>query len=324
MSQVGVDQNFFEMGGHSLLATQVASRVRSTFGLELPLRYLFESPTVAGLAERVDAARRSPKSVPAPAIGRTPRGEHVPVSFSQERLWFLDQLLPDTSVYNIAQAWRLRGSLNGPALRQALNEIVRRHEALRTSFHAVEGEAFQVIAPSLELELPLVDLRRLPPADRERDALRLAGEEATRRFDLSTGPLIRASLLRLEDEEHVLLITMHHIVSDGWSLGVFFRELSISYEAYCRGETPELADLPIQYADFSTWQRQWLQGPCSLRNSSTGVTGCEPLHHSWAYRLTGHDHAFKRFTAPTSSFHFPRSCRPCSGDLVNVRMRRSS
>lgn len=261
LRQVSVDQNFFEMGGHSLLATQVASRVRSSFGIELPLRCLFESPTIAGLAERVDAARRSQRGVAAPSIGRAVREGNLPVSFSQERLWFLDQLLPDTSVYNIPEGWRFRGPLNGQALRQALNEIVRRHEALRTSFQTIDGQAFQLIAPSLELELPVVDLSELPSSDREREALRLASEEATRRFDLSTGPLIRASLLRLEHDEHVLLLTMHHIVSDGWSLGVFFRELSVLYEACCRGEASPLPELPIQYADFSIWQRQWLQGP---------------------------------------------------------------
>ena len=190
-------------------------------------------------------------------------GEDVfvfPMSFAQQRLWFLDQLEPGNSVYNIPAAMCLRGALNGAALEQSLNEIVRRHEALRTTFSVMEGQPVQVIAPGLALTLPVVDLGNLLETEREAEAQRLTIEEAQRPFDLAQGPLLRTTLLRLDKEEHILLLTMHHIVSDGWSMGVLFRELSALYEAFSAGKPSPLPELPIQYADFAVWQRQWLQG----------------------------------------------------------------
>jgi len=190
-------------------------------------------------------------------------GEDVfvfPMSFAQQRLWFLDQLEPGSAAYNIPAAIHLTGPLNMAALEQSLNEIVQRHEVLRTTFAIVEGQPVQVIAPTLTLTLPVVDPSNLPETEREAEARRLATEEARRPFDLARGPLLRTTLLRLGEEEHVLLLTMHHTVSDGWSMGVLYRELSALYEALSKGKPSPLPELPIQYADFAVWQRQWLQG----------------------------------------------------------------
>jgi amino acid adenylation domain-containing protein len=184
----------------------------------------------------------------------------LPLSFAQERLWFLDQWEPGSPVYNIYYAYRLLGRLNMTALEESLNEIVRRHEVLRTTFVAQEGRPYQVIAPRLRVALPVVELGGLPEAEREAEVDRLAREEAGRPFDLAGGPLIRTTLLRLGEREHVLLLAVHHIVFDGWSVGIFWRELGALYEAYSRGEPLPLAELAIQYADYALWQREWLQG----------------------------------------------------------------
>jgi amino acid adenylation domain-containing protein len=202
------------------------------------------------------------------SIPRRPGDGPPPASFAQERLWFLDQWEPDSPVYNLGSAFRLSGGLDVTALRQALNEIVRRHEVLRTSFGAQEGQPYQVIAPQLTVELPVVDLQGLPAAQREAEAQRLAREEMVRPFDLERGPLFRASLLRLGAGEHLLVVAMHHIVSDGWSDGILFRELEALYEAYHNGQSSPLAELPIQYADFAVWQREWLQGEVLERQLS--------------------------------------------------------
>jgi non-ribosomal peptide synthetase component F len=184
----------------------------------------------------------------------------LPLSYAQQRLWFLYQLEPDSPAYNITTPVRLTGWLNIAALEQSLNEIVRRHEALRTTFVLVEGQPFQRIAPALNLTLPLIDLRQLSLEERNAEALRIAKKEAWQPFKLEQGLLLRCSLLQLEQTEYLLLFTMHHIVSDGWSIGVLTRELTTLYEAFCCGQPSPLPELPIQYADFAVWQQQWLQG----------------------------------------------------------------
>jgi amino acid adenylation domain-containing protein len=196
-----------------------------------------------------------------PPLRRLPRHLELPLSFAQERLWFLDQLQPGSAVYNIPCAVRLTGLLDPVSVQQSLNETVRRHETLRTTFGEVDGRPVQVIAPSLLLEVPVVDLTALPPAKQEVEVQRLATEEAERPFDLSCGPLLRTTLLRLAVDEHVVLLTMHHIVSDAWSMGVLVRELIAGYLARAGGHPLTLPDLPVQYADFASWQREWLEGP---------------------------------------------------------------
>ena len=259
VKQVSIHDNFFDLGGHSLLATQLISRLRDTFCVEFPLRDLFESPTVAGLSERLEAFLRTELLVVPPLLPVERFGEML-VSFAQARLWFLEQLEPGSSAYNIPAAVRLTGSLDVAVLEQNLNEIVQRHEVLRTTFGMVSGEPRQVIAPALALTLRWVDLRDLPEAQQEIQVDRLATEEAQQPFDLAKGPLLRATLLHLGEAEHVLLLTMHHIVSDGWSMGVLIRELAALYQAFSTGKPSPLPQLPIQYADFAHWQRQWLQG----------------------------------------------------------------
>ena len=196
----------------------------------------------------------------AQTIPRRMARDSAPLSFAQQRLWFLDQLDPGSTVYNVPGSLRIRGLLDVTALQRSVNEILRRHEVLRTTFSMVEGQPVQIIAPSLSLSLPVIDLADHPKNEREDEARRFVSEEAGRPFDLARGPLMRVTLLRLDHEDHILLLTMHHIVSDGWSMGVLYRELLVLYEAFSHEQPSPLPDLPIQYADFSIWQRNWLQG----------------------------------------------------------------
>ncbi|MGE3435688.1 MAG: amino acid adenylation domain-containing protein [Blastocatellales bacterium] len=264
ISAVSVHDNFFAIGGHSLLATQVNSRLRDTFKVELPLRNIFEYPTIAGFAEKIETALAANAESQIPPLSPAPRDQDLPLSFAQERLWFLDQLTPGGASYNIAEAYKLSGPLNPEALEQSLNEVVRRHEVLRTTFAIPSGtkdaRPVQVIAPELRLSLPVVDLSGSSEAERKDDVERFAAEEARRPFDLARGPLLRATLLRLGAEEHVVLLTVHHIVSDDWSTFVYLREIAILYDAFIEGRPSLLPELPIQYADYACWQRQSLQG----------------------------------------------------------------
>ncbi len=260
VERVGVEEGFFELGGHSLLATQVVSRARQALGVEVPLRALFEAPTVAALAGRIEALRSEGSGRVAPPIERVSREGPLPASFAQQRLWVVDRLEPGSAAYNLPFALRLQGELDTAALRASLDALVRRHEALRTTFAEQGGVPVQVIHPAAPVELRELDLRGLPQAEREAGAERLASEETLRPFDLAHGPLLRSTLLRLDEEEHVLLFTLHHVVSDGWSMQVLVREVSALYGAFSRGEEPQLAELPVQYADFAVWQREWLSG----------------------------------------------------------------
>jgi amino acid adenylation domain-containing protein/FkbM family methyltransferase len=259
--RVGVRDNFFDLGGHSLLATQVVTRLREYLRSEVPLHAVFEAANAADLARRLEALLAAQAGVETPPLVPVPRPEgRAPVSFAQQRLWFLDRLEPGTTYFNVPAIFRLRGALDAALLEQTINEVVRRHEALRTSFVEERGEPVQVIAPSSDVPLRVVELADVPAPSREARARELAAEEAARPFDLATGPLLRALLLRLAEDEHIAVLTLHHIVADGWSMGVLVKEAMALYEALGRGEASPLEPLPIQYADFAVWQRGWLKG----------------------------------------------------------------
>ncbi len=257
-NRIGRNANFFDLGGHSLLATQVVSRVRQTFQIDLPIAEIFESQTVKGLAARISEALPTADTLVAPPIRRRARGERLPLSFAQQRLWFLDQLQPDSDQYNIPAFFRVQGLLDTTAFEAALREIVRRHEVLRTRFLRVDGTPEQIIDETSDFVVERADLTDMPPEQREVEVRRLARKEAKQPFDLATDPVLRAKLLSLSDDEHALFLTVHHIAADGWSLGILMRELTPLYEAFRRNEPSPLPELTLQYADFSVWQRKWL------------------------------------------------------------------
>ncbi|ARU62958.1 hypothetical protein CBW65_19700 [Tumebacillus avium] len=265
VDRIGQQDNFFEMGGHSLLATRLMSRVLDDFGVDLPLRMLFEAPTLSELSARIAEAQGSGMLAEeqGPVQGgrmEEEEAEALPTSFAQQRLWFLDQLIPNSPLYNIPMAYRVYGPLDEQALRESFNEIVRRHETLRTTFRMQDTIPEQVIAPALELPMPISSIEHLPEAEREAEVKRLADEEARLPFNLSTGPLVRAQLVRLSEQDHLMLFTIHHIIADGWSYGVLINELTTLYQAFVKGEPSPLPELPIQYGDFALWQREYLQG----------------------------------------------------------------
>ncbi|HXU44718.1 MAG TPA: condensation domain-containing protein, partial [Thermoanaerobaculia bacterium] len=263
---IGGRDNFFDLGGHSLLATQVASRLSEAFGFDLPLRALFEAPTVAGLADRIARLEATGRSAaPTPPLVRLPRDDSFrpPLTFGQLRLWFLDQLEQSAagrSAYNLPAAVRLRGKLSPAALAAALAEVARRHEGLRTTFALRGEEPEQVIAPPGSVPLPFADLAGLESAEREGEARRIATREVRRPFDLSLGPILRARLLRLDADEHALVLTVHHIASDGWSMDLLLAELSALSSAFAAARPSPLPEPAIQIADYAVWQRSWLAG----------------------------------------------------------------
>ncbi len=286
LDDIDIYTPFLEMGADSIVLMEVVQTIESTFGIKSTIRQLFEELTtidaladyIAKTANASKEVARSPErgwlqgeapcsgvrstsrkigdfSAPAGRALRSPisRDGNLPLSFAQTRLWFLEQLQPGSPTYNIPAAVRIRGILNVAALEQSFNTIIERHEALRTTFRTVNGEPVQVIAPRLSLTLPIVDLRELPDKEQETEVKRLFVQEAQQPFNLNQSPLMRVTLLQLSPNEHVLLLVMHHIISDGWSMGVLIRELAALYEAL------PLPELPIQYADYAHWQRQWLQ-----------------------------------------------------------------
>ena len=257
--RVGVTDNFFELGGHSLVATQVVSRVRKALGVEVGLRGLFTDPTVEAMAGEVERQRRG-GVVAIAGIERVKRDEGLELSYAQQRLWFIDQMEPGSAAYNIPAAVRLKGELDEEALCRSLSEIARRHEALRTTFPSSDGEPRQRIHQHLELRPEVIELRQAGEAERERELEEVLRVEAGRGFDLSKGPLIRAKLVRVAESDQVLMLNMHHIISDGWSLGVIVSELAHLYGAYARGVEPSLSEPEVQYADYAAWQRGWLRG----------------------------------------------------------------
>jgi amino acid adenylation domain-containing protein len=275
---IGIHDNFFDLDGHSLLATQVMVRLRKALGVELPLKELFENATVADLAARVAQIRQAPTSSPTarisqaiqtaeraeqefrPPLTRVSREAELPLSFAQLRLWFIDQIEPGNASYNCPLAVRLRGWLNVQILEEALNEIIARHETLRTTFSADGGKPKQLIGPASKVDLVIENLSGLTEEDREAAARQLVIKEVERPFNLRRGPLVRVKVLKLAEEDHVMALVTHHIVSDAWSTGVLIDELLALYKAYSEGEPSPLPELEIQYADYAYWQRRYLRG----------------------------------------------------------------
>jgi amino acid adenylation domain-containing protein len=269
LERVGVNDDFFELGGHSLLATQLISRIRAVFEIDVEMARLFERPTVAGLGQWLTEALQAARGVAAPPIVPVTRERPLPLSFAQQRLWFLDQLEPGSPFYNIPAAVRLAGELDVAAFEQTLREVVRRHEVLRTAYASVDGQPVQVIKEEADLSLPVLDLSEMPEEARQIEARRAAREESLQPFDLATGPMLRARLLKLSQDEHVVLLTMHHIVSDGWSMSVLIGEVSALYQFYTGAQDEAaLPELQVQYADYAVWQREWLQGEVLERQLS--------------------------------------------------------
>jgi amino acid adenylation domain-containing protein len=255
---LGVHDDFFELGGHSLLATQIASRIRDLFQIDLPLRTLFDAPTIAGIGAKIEQTLHRDQRLIPPPIRPADRRRPPPLSFSQERMWFVQQLDPASAAYNVPNVVRLHGPLNVEALRHSLDELARRHESLRTTFAVVDGQVAQMIHAPASVPITLVDLRDTP--EREHRAVEMASDEAGRPFDLERGPLFRAQLLRLDETAHILGLYLHHTVTDAWSLRVLLHELTTVYNAAVAGQPTRLPDLPVQYADYAAWQREWLQG----------------------------------------------------------------
>jgi amino acid adenylation domain-containing protein len=276
VERVGMDAGFFDLGGHSLSAMRLVARVRETLGVELPVRAVFEAASAAGLAVRVEQELGAGGARLLPSIEPVPRDRPLPLSFAQQRLWFLDRLEPGSAAYNIAVAIGIDGRLQPAVLAAALGEMAHRHEPLRTRLVESTGGPVQAIDPPGPVPLPMVDLGELSSEREEAESRHLARAEALRPFDLGRGPLLRATLLEYGEGEHRLLLTVHHVVADGWSLEVLVRELGVLYAAFARGEASPLAALPIQYADYAVWQRRWL----------TEETLAGDLAY-WRERLTG-------------------------------------
>jgi amino acid adenylation domain-containing protein len=259
-TDIGIHDNFFSLGGHSLMAARVIAASRDSLRIDLPLRDLFEFPTLYGLAKRVEACQRDSGAADSLPLVVTSSRDPAPLSYPQRRLWFLEQWEPGTAAYNISAAIGLSGQLDVAALRRGLAGIVRRHAALRTTFVSGRGEPAQVVAEEVPIALPLDDLRAFAREQRAAEAERLAREEARRPFDLARGPLLRARLARLSELEHLLVLTLHHIVCDAWSMAIFGAELAALYTGELEGRAVVLPPLPLQYPDYARWQRRWLEG----------------------------------------------------------------
>ncbi len=259
VSSIGLYDNFFHLGGHSLHAMRMISRVQARYGAENSIADFFSNPTLAAFIVGLIRVSSEEKRKKAPPVRRASRHTDLPLSFAQQRLWFLDQLNPNNPVYNLPQPIRLTGTLDFGALERALNEIVQRHESLRTNFLSVMGTPVQKIAPSAHLRLAVIDLTALDPAVQRTQLRSVLQSEAQKPFDLQRDLMLRASLVKVGADEAVLLLNMHHIASDGWSVGQLLDELAQVYNAFARNEASPLPELPIQYADFALWQRDWLQ-----------------------------------------------------------------
>ncbi|MBN1481964.1 amino acid adenylation domain-containing protein [candidate division KSB1 bacterium] len=260
IEHVSSKANFFALGGHSLLATQLLSRLRDAFEIDIPMQVVFESATLAELSAHIDRLLSAHSGLDVAPIIRVNREEELPLSFAQQRLWFLDQLEPDSAFNNIPIALRLLGELNVAALGKSLNALVERHQVLRTSFTDIEGKPVQNIAESLTIPLQVEDIDAETIVEQEKLIAEQAAVETQTPFNLTEAPLFRARLLRVAPDDHVIFFTMHHIISDGWSISILVQEIAELYRAFVTDETPQLPPLPVQYVDFAEWQRRTLQG----------------------------------------------------------------
>jgi acyl carrier protein len=277
---VGIHDDFFEQGGHSLVAMQVIAQVRAILGVELPILSIFQARTVAKMGELVEQKLRSGNSSTMPALVPTSRSQNLPLSFAQQRIWFLDQIEPGSTAFSKAISLQISGELNVAALVYCLRTIVQRHEILRTTYHVVEKQPVQVIRPAENFFLPVIDLGVLSSGVCEEEMKALTDEKTQLPFDLTSDLMLRAMLLRLDTRKHVLLLITHHIASDAWSNGVFLREMTALYTAIVAGRPSPLQDLPVQYADYAFWQRQWFQGEvfeAQMRYWKQQLDGLSPL-----------------------------------------------
>ncbi len=319
MDILGVDsvhphENFFEAGGHSLLATQFIARIRTHFQIELPLRSLFEMPTIKGIAKMILQLSGS-EQCQRPSITAVDRTKVLPLSFAQQRLWFLHQLIPNNTSYTITRPLRIRGILHIDYVQRSIAEIIRRHEVLRTVFRADLQAVRQVILPPFQPPITLIDLQNVDETEREQMIIDLIQQQAQSPFDLENGPLLRITILRVHPDEHILLLTIHHIAFDAWSEGIFMRELSLHYRAFCSGEQSVLPELPIQYADFSFWQRSWLTSDIQKqtdywRKQLSGATPLQLPIDQKQQETNLHHGAMFTFTLPTDLLQrIKRLCR---------------
>ena len=256
----GCEDDFFALGGHSLVAMQLGSRVNQTLGVQLPLERILSFPTLAAMAQQIDRIRDQENDFELPPITKACRGESAALSFAQKRLWFLARLEPDSAAYNIPSAIRLTGGLDAEAVRRALTEVARRHEILRTGIREVDGEPVPFVAAAASFDFLVMDLSALAPQERESVARARTNEQASKPFALDEPPLFRACLLRLAEQDHVLLVVVHHIASDGWSMELLMGECMQLYSAFVAGQPSPLSELPVQYADYAAWQQSWLEG----------------------------------------------------------------
>lgn len=277
VEKIGIYDNFFERGGHSLLATQAVSRLQESLGIEVELRLLFEYPTVAELSEQLELLQRQEEDHKSDPILPVSREQELPTTYFQQRMWFYDQLLDQVSLYNIPNSFHIKGNLDISILQKSIQMIIERHESLRTNFNLVDGRLVQVIHESIEWKMEVIDYRALPAEEKEAEIKRLAVEEMVKPFDLAQDPLIRATLIQVEEQEYVFLFTWHHIIADGWSVGVLLNELFTFYNALQSGEEIDLPELTIQYVDYAAWQREWLKGE-----------DADKQLHYWRERLKGY------------------------------------
>jgi amino acid adenylation domain-containing protein len=279
LEQVGINDNFFEVGGHSLLATQIISRCRQTFAVELPLHLLFEKPTIASFAEAIVQIQSNSTGVLDNEIPQLANRQSTPLSFAQQRMWFVNQLEPNSAAYLVPTAKRLRGKLNFHILQQSLDALAAHHETIRTNFiTSDDGNPIQIISAPRSVEMKVIDLTQ--QSNHEEQVQYLLNQEIQRPFNLASDLMLRATLIQIDEQEHILLLTIHHIASDGWSTSILWQQLATVYEALLNNQPPQLAKLPIQYADFAAWQRQWLSGQVldrQLNYWKTHLAGTLPL-----------------------------------------------